>query len=220
MPKGKHETEEEGYWNSGQHGNQDEYERYLLIREQIEGDGRHSRGKRKRKTSERGKVVSLLSYYPAMRWALVLLLLVNVTHVMAKFQLHQKFFVLTALYWCALSVVICWYFALRDAGYGSLALVDHFLADLPFPRSLPMWGFLLGWILSTLDPNDFKAWVSPIEILFRWLHSPFGGAAFLSRRLPRVPLLIRMPASLMMIVCGVVLVMDIAAAPWLKKMSD
>ncbi|MDR3265615.1 MAG: hypothetical protein LBT15_06365 [Synergistaceae bacterium] len=218
MDDSRYKMEEDGYWGSGQHGNRDEYERYLLIKNQLEDDPKHPRKNRKKKA--RGRVVSLLTYYPVMRWALALLLLVNVTHLLVEYQRHRTFFTWTTLYWCAASLVIWWYFARRDAGYGSLVLIDHFLPEPPFPRSLPLWGFLLGWILATLNPNDFRAWVPLIETLSRWCKFPISGAAFLSMNLPRMPFLLHLPGSLMQAVCGILIFVDIVASPWLKETEN
>ncbi|MDR1873751.1 MAG: hypothetical protein LBQ90_01880 [Synergistaceae bacterium] len=219
MMRKRHSHEEEdgmNFWGSGLHGNQEEYERYLLIKRQLEGDGRSAGlGKReKRGTSGRGRP-SLLRHYPAMKWAMLLLLIVNATEILGAYG--EKSFIWSALYWSVVSFAIFWYFALRDAGDGAIAILDHFMPDMPASHSLTLWGFLLGCPLSTMSPHSFaRAWVSPLAALARWIDPAVQWDTTVAQTLPRMPLLLQLIGSLLVMTCGGLIFLDVVAFRWLK----
>jgi hypothetical protein len=207
------EEEPENYWNSGQHGNKEEYEAYLLIKSRLEGKAyRPSNKKGKGKGKDREKN-SLLSFYPRLKWIFSLLLFVYVTQIVdayLKWRLTGRFLG-SAFYWGAVLAATYWYFIKRNPGEGSVAMLEQILPNAHIPHSLPYWTFLLGCLLVSLDLNDFKVWVRGIEHLLLVVGKPVSCDAFLSLSLPRMPFLLRLIGNFSILFSGGLLLFDAIA---------
>ncbi|MDR1622137.1 MAG: hypothetical protein LBS00_07165 [Synergistaceae bacterium] len=205
------EEEYENYWNSGQNGNQEEYEKYLLIKSRLEGKTyRPPRGDEK--GGERGN--SLLSFYPRLKVVFVLLFFIYVTQILesyVKWGLTGRFLG-DALYGGVLLSAMCWYFIKRDPGEGVIALIRQFLPNASISPSLPYWLFLVGCLFASLDPNDFKAWVRGMEHLSLALGVPVNCDAVLSLNLPRMPLLLKLASNLAVLFSGSLLLFEAVAS--------
>ncbi|MDR1730652.1 MAG: hypothetical protein LBR61_01020 [Synergistaceae bacterium] len=158
-----------------------------------------------------------MAFYPGMKLGLLLLLVVNATEVAVAWGRQNGSFLQSAIYWGVASLLIFWYYALRDAGNGSLVIFDHYLGGLPLPRSLPFWAFLLGWVFSGLDLSNFKAWVPWIETVSRWCRYPINCTAFLTMDLPRIPLMVRAFGTILMVGSGCLILLDLFAGRWIGE---
>ncbi|MDR1979817.1 MAG: hypothetical protein LBQ42_13860 [Synergistaceae bacterium] len=208
--RGTEKEEPENYWGGGQHGNKEEYEKYLLIKSRLEGKAYRSPSNR---SGIRGESVSLLSFYPHLKWIFALLFFVYVTQIAEaylKWGLTRRF-AEDAFYWGAILLAMRWYFIKRDPGKGSVALFDQFLPNVPILRSLPYWVFLLSCLVASLEPNDFKVWAKGVEHFALSVGSPVDCDVFLSLKLPRMPLLPKFVASLSVLFSGGILVFDLIA---------
>lgn len=201
----------DNYWNSGMHGNQDDYEKYLVIKSSLEG--------RRYRPPKKGGRVSVVSYYPAMKMALFLLLLVSATQIAIAYRqwgLKASFFP-KALYWGLSYLFIRWYFVRRYSGNGTPVLLDRLLSGLPIPRSLVYWGFLIGLLVAVFDLNDLKVWLSLIEDLSRLVRYPVDCSALLAVRLPRIPGSLKAIGSIVASSCGALLIFDIPVSYILNR---
>jgi hypothetical protein len=195
--------QEENYWNSGLHGNKEDYENYLLIKQRLEG-----KAFRPPKTGSLGKKASVLSFYPSLKWALAVALFIDATRIALVCQQWSPTasFAIDIAGWSAALLVTFWYFAGRDTRE-PLTLLEC-LPDVPSLRSVPYWAFLLGWILMWLNPNDFKIWAEWVARLSSWLGTPLEWSAFLSSGFPRMPILLKSLGGLLTIFGGGFLILD------------
>ncbi|MDR2180090.1 MAG: hypothetical protein LBP21_07255 [Synergistaceae bacterium] len=196
----------ENYWAGGVHGNQEEYEKYLLIKSRLEGKTYRP----PRNGKKGGGKNSLLSFYPGLKWVFLPLYLVYATQVVEAY-LQWGFggrFLGSAFYWGVVSSLLWWYFVKRDPGTGSVDLLQQILPDASIPPSLPYWMLLLGCLLASLDLNDFKVWIRGIEHLSLVAGKPLDFDVLLSLRLPRVPFLLKLIASFSILLSGGLLLFD------------
>ena len=195
--------QEENYWNSGLHGNKEDYENYLRIKKRLEG-----KVFRAPKSRPLEKKASVLSFYPSLKWTLTGALFIDATQIalLCRQWNPTPDFLIDATGWVAVLLMTFWYFVGRNARE-PLSLLES-LPDVPILRSAPYWTFLLGWILIWLDFNDFKIWVEGAMRLSRWLGSPLEWGAFLSWKLPRISVLLKGVGGLLTIFGGGFLVLD------------
>ena len=163
--------------------------------------------------------ISLLTYYPAMKWALLLVLFVNATRIASAYRQWGMAgaFTSKALYWGLASLLIYWYFARRNPGNGTLPLIDHFLPDVAIPSSLPYWIFLLGWIFATFNLNDISIWVRWGEEFLRQYEYAVDCSAFLSLALPRTPPFLKLLGGILSTVMGGLLLFDMLLSKAMKR---
>jgi hypothetical protein len=205
------EEEPDNYWNSGQSGNKEEYEEYLLIKSRLEGKKYRPPHENKHKKG-RGQD-SLLSFYPGLKGVVVLLFFIYVSHLLQtylKWGLTGRFFG-GVLYWGTVLSVTYWYFIKRNPGKGSVATLDQIFPNASIPNSLPYWAFLLGCLFASLDLNDLKVWVRGVEHLSLAIGKPVECDVLLSLNLPRMPLLLKLAASLSILLSGGLLLFDAIA---------
>jgi hypothetical protein len=195
--------QEENYWNSGLHGNKEDYENYLTIKRRLEGASF-----RPTRVRSWGKRVSVLSFYPLLKWMLAGALFVDATRIALVCWRWSPTagFVTDVAGWAVALLLTFWYFARRNV-QGPLTLLEG-LPDIPLLQSAPYWAFLLGWILMWLNLDDFKIWAEWAMRLSLWLETPLDWGAFLLWRFPRTPILMRCIGGLLTIFGGGFLILD------------
>ena len=193
----------DNYWNSGINGNQEDYEKYLLIKSRLEG-----RSYRSLRGRGRGRNNSLLSFHPGLTLAFWAVLLADATRIVSAYVqwgAGNRFYT-SAACWAFAFLATYWYFARRDARNGTLFLIDRFA--LPVPRSLPYWMLLLGLLPAVIDLNDLKAWAVGIETLALHLGYPVDCSAFLSLSLPHTPPWLKSVGEILASIGGGLLIFD------------
>jgi hypothetical protein len=196
------QKESDNYWNSGVHGNKEDYEAYLLIKNQLEG-------RRPPMPSRRGARISVLSFSPFLWLGFAGALFINATEIVQACMQRESTisFIVDILYWSVASVVIYWYFK----KFTPLEEPMRFF-DVSVPHSWPSWAFLGGWILANLNSSDFNVWVLGIMKFSSLLGTSLSWNGDLFSGLPGTPALLKFLGGLAATLGGVLLAYDVVAA--------
>ena len=208
-PRKTEQDEFDNYWNYGENGNREDYEKYLMIKSRIEG-----RPYRRPRRSRGGSgTVSLTSWYPLMRPALFLLFFEAATRVAVAYLAWESagVFAFHALSWVLGALAVRWYFARRDGGNGMLFLNAYFCPDRAFPSLLIYGAFLVGLLLATVSPDDVKVWAILVEHLAARIGYPLDCGRILSLPLPGTPFGLRSLGSWVAAVSGGTILADALA---------
>jgi hypothetical protein len=160
--------EEENFWGFGHHGNKEEYERYLQIKNSL-GD---KTDQSYRRSSYKNSIPKFS--FPFLKWPVRLIFVTCVTEVIMAYLgkgFQTSFVTETLVYWGLPVVVSYWYFTQRYSGQYSLFDL------LPFAHVIQgtvYCFFLLGWLLMAFEPNSFKIWVVWIAQVISWLPVRFA----------------------------------------------
>jgi len=133
----------------------------------------------------RNSGVHATSYRPYMEKLLYIIFFVNATEILiayAQWGIFQQPFFTALLTWGLTSVVFYWYFFCR------YTIQKSFFDKLLFPysetfKSVLYWSFLLGWLISSLNPEHFRIWVSFLGRGFVFVHHHLNFVPFIGQAL-------------------------------------
>ena len=203
--------EDEGnYWGSGIHGNKEEYEKYLIIKDRLEG--KRGRYHRRYKSG-----IHVVSSYPFLGWLVGINIFAGITKILGVYiKVGMKASFINALLHEIVPLgALYWYYFRR------YTIKESFLERLlPFSdkfQTMLYWLLPVGWLCATLNLEELKLWLPWIASLTDRIGLNLNYETIMSMVLPSIPQWIQSLGFLTAAFSGALLVSDMFISFFTEK---
>jgi len=194
-------TQEDNYWHSGVHGNKEEYEKYLIIKTNLEGSG----GRWKKRNVGGIHAVSSRPYMAKLLGIIFFVHITGILNAYSQWSLKRPF-VTALLIWGLSALVFYWYFFRRFTLERSF--FDNLLPNFSMYKPWLYWSFLLSWLVYILDLELFKTWLPYISKALALVHVDVDYTSLMFAKWPHIPAAIKSGGAFASVIIGTFLVLD------------